>query len=105
MTTTLQRKAVLQARQDTLLHRVGGISDELTSHQEKDWEDLATQREADEVLESLGVEAQIELRAIAAALARIESGNYGHCQICGTSIDSARLDTLPDTPFCQNCAL
>ena len=105
MTTTCQRKAVLMARQDTLHRRIGGISEELTSHQEKDWEELATQREADEVLEILGVEAQIELRMIAGALARLEAGNYGNCQVCGAPIDAVRLDILPDTPFCKDCAL
>ena len=105
MIPTTQRKAILEARQASLLRRIGGIRDELASHQEKDWEELATQREADEVLEILGVEAQIELRMIAGALARLEAGNYGNCQVCGAPIDAVRLDILPDTPFCKDCAL
>ena len=67
MIPTTQRKAILEARQASLLRRIGGIRDELASHQEKDWEELATQREGDEVLESLGVEAQVELRTIKGA--------------------------------------
>ena len=91
MIPTTQRKATLEARQASLLRRIGGIRDELASHQEKDWEELATQREGDEVLESLGVEAQVELRTIKGALARLDSG-------------AARLNVLPDTPFCKDCA-
>jgi RNA polymerase-binding transcription factor DksA len=104
MTSISKRKTILQARQAALLRRIGGISDELGSHQEKDWEEIAIEREGEEVLETLGVEAQTELRAIKAALARIETGEYGRCQVCGSPISAARLDILPDTPFCKECA-
>ncbi len=104
MIPTTQRKATLEARQASLLRRIGGIRDELASHQEKDWEELATQREGDEVLESLGVEAQVELRTIKGALARLDTGDYGRCQVCGSPISAARLNVLPDTPFCKDCA-
>jgi len=99
-----QHKAKLQARQTALLTRIGGIGEELVSHQEKDWEDMALQREGEEVLETLGLDAQAELRAIQAALGRIETGDYGRCQLCGAPISAARLDILPDTPFCKDCA-
>ncbi|MGV8984666.1 MAG: TraR/DksA family transcriptional regulator [Cypionkella sp.] len=98
------RKAQLEARRKDLLGRIDGIKDELESHQEKDWEEIAIQREGDEVLEGMGLEAQSELRAIAAALARVASGDYGTCLKCGTRIDEARLDVLPYTPFCKECA-
>ena len=104
MTPISKRKAILLARQAALLARIGGISDELSSHQEKDWEEIAIEREGEEVLETLGVEAQTELRAIKGALARIETGDYGRCQVCGSPISPARLDVLPDTPFCKESA-
>jgi len=104
MTPISKRKSILLARQAVLLSRIGGISDELGSHQEKDWEEIAIEREGEEVLETLGVEAQTELRTIKGALARIETGDYGRCQVCGSPISPARLDILPDTPFCKECA-
>lgn len=104
MTPISTRKATLEARQVDLLNRIGGIKEELSSHNETDWEELATQREGDEVLEGMGNEAQTELRAIKAALDRVASGDYGTCQKCGAPIGEARLDVLPYTPFCKECA-
>jgi|TARA_B100000809_G_C15027136_1_gene490594 DnaK suppressor protein len=44
------------------------------------------------------------LGAIEAALERIEDGNYGACDECGGTIKKSRLNAIPYTPFCINCA-
>lgn len=44
------------------------------------------------------------LEAVEAALARMESGEYGTCQKCHQPIPEARLDALPFTPYCVQCA-
>lgn len=104
MKSTAERKAQLEARKDFLQGRLAGIGAELDSHDAKDWEEMATEREGDEVLEDLGQSARTELRMIDAALARIEEGEYGYCTICGDEISADRLDLLPATPFCAKCA-
>lgn len=104
MKSVAERKAELDARKADLNDRIAGIGAELDSHEAKDWEEMATEREADEVLEDLGQSAQAELRMIDAALARIEEGEYGYCVQCGSQIAEERLDLLPATPFCPNCA-
>lgn len=45
-----------------------------------------------------------ELRNIATALARIESGDYGYCIKCDEPIASARLEVDPAAKFCIKCA-
>lgn len=40
------------------------------------------------------------LEQIDAALARIEAGTYGHCEICGIDIPEGRLEARPWTPYC-----
>jgi RNA polymerase-binding transcription factor DksA len=97
-------KAQLIARRAVLTARLGEIDAELDSHQSKDWEDLATERESDEVLEGLGLSGQQEIRMIDAALVRIEGGGYGICTKCGADISPERLEVLPYTPFCRVCA-
>lgn len=98
------RKAELLARLATLQGRLAGIEAELDSHDSRDWEDLATEREGDEVLERLGQDGQNEIRMIEAALARIADGEYGFCAKCGGPIAEARLDAIPYTPHCRACA-
>ena len=104
MTSTAERKHQLEQRLADLDQRLGGIAAELVGHDTKDWEDLATERESDEVLEKMGVGSQTEIRAINAALQRIEAGSYGTCVRCGAEIEAARLDLLPFTPFCKDHA-
>ncbi len=103
-TTLSARKAVLVALQAGLNKRVISIKHELASHNDPDWEDLATDREDDEVLEARATSANHDLRQIEAALQRAEAGTYGLCARCGTDIEEARLDALPSTPFCKDCA-
>lgn len=99
-----RRKSQLLDRLNELDARLHGIESELLSHDTKDWEDMATERENDEVLASMGDEGKAEIRMIQAALERIEAGEYGFCTKCGTAIETARLDLLPATPFCAKCA-
>ncbi|MFY0634481.1 MAG: TraR/DksA C4-type zinc finger protein [Vannielia sp.] len=98
------RKAALETRLGELSARLHEIQGELVSHNSADWEELATERETDEVLEGRGVQGQAEIAAIRAALARIEAGDYGFCTQCGSEISQQRLDLLPQTPFCKSCA-
>ncbi|MFC3142748.1 TraR/DksA family transcriptional regulator [Psychromarinibacter halotolerans] len=104
MTTTEDRRKVLEKRLAELEARLQGIETEIDSHQSKDWEDLATERETDEVLETLGTSGQVEISMIRAALDRIDAGEYGYCARCGEVIQPERLDVVPYTPLCRTCA-
>ncbi len=102
--TIAARKAQLVTRRAELDQRLHGIDAELDTHQSKDWEDSATERETDEVLEGLGEAGLAEIRMIDLALTRIDGGTYGECVTCGNDINPARLDVLPYTPVCRDCA-
>lgn len=96
--TLLDRLAELDIR----LH---DIESELDEPRSADWEDQATEREGEEVLERLGESGQAEIARIRAALARIRDGKYGICAQCGEAISEARLAVLPATPLCKDCAV
>ena len=104
MTQHTERRKALLARLSELDTRLHQIESELDSPHSKDWEELAVEREGDEVLERLGSTGQAEIRRIRAALQRLRDGEYGICVQCGEQIDEARLDVLPDTPMCSGCA-
>lgn len=53
---------------------------------------------------SLASETRQQLDAIDAALERVADGSYGVCSRCGQRIADARLDALPVTTTCVDCA-
>lgn len=102
--TLKERRKVLSERLQDLTKRLTKIDAELESPKTRDWEDRAIETEGDEVLESLGHAGEAEIALIRAALRRMDRGEYGICVTCGEEISSERLDVLPFTPHCRNCA-
>lgn len=97
-------RPVLETRLAELKARLQEIDETLDSHQSRDWEELATEREGDEVLERMGSSGKSEIAKITAALARMDEGEFGYCVSCGDEIAEERLDVVPYTPFCHACA-
>jgi len=104
LTHLTERRGQLMARLKELDMRLHAIEDQLDDPKAKDWEEAATEREGDEVLEKLGKHGEAEIRRIRAALQRLRAGTYATCTSCGDTISEDRLDVLPDTPFCKACA-
>ncbi|WP_370257191.1 TraR/DksA family transcriptional regulator [Marinobacter nauticus] len=71
---------------------------------EKDFEEQASQTQNDEVVDSLEAETRAELQQIDHALERIEQGVGNECEQCGNDIDPRRLQVLPYTTVCVDCA-
>jgi len=53
---------------------------------------------------SIGEGLAEKLGEIDAALARMEEGEYGICQVCGREIADERLEAVPATRFCREHA-
>ncbi len=94
----------LRERLKELTARLGRIEQDLDETPSADFGERATEREGDEVLESLGAAGLQEVRMIEAALKRIEEGEFGYCVNCGRPIASARLDLVPHAARCAKCA-
>ncbi|RUM25794.1 TraR/DksA family transcriptional regulator [Rhizobium vallis] len=97
-------RSVLVRRQEELRQRLYAIEQDLERPRDPDDDDRAIERNNDEVLEELGTAGQSELAAIDAALDRLNHGTFGRCSKCGDVIDERRLDAVPYTAICQDCA-
>lgn len=66
--------------------------------------DKAVREEGLDLLDQLDEGEREELRMIDSALMRVQSGSYGTCIECGEEIAPERLQALPYTPRCIDCA-
>lgn len=66
--------------------------------------DIGTDNYEQEFTLSLLQNAGQALEEISAALERIKEGTFGRCEECGDEVSKARLDALPYTRFCIECA-
>jgi DnaK suppressor protein len=48
--------------------------------------------------------AEAKIKSIKLALDRLYQGDYGLCEACGEPIDPDRLEILPHTTLCVQCA-
>jgi RNA polymerase-binding transcription factor DksA len=105
---TAEFRTLLEAERTRLVHAVGFLhlespgngEDELGGGTDNHLGDVATltfERELDEGLEQ---GAQYTLDAIEAALARIDAGTYGTCEVCGRPIGVERLRAIPWASLC-----
>ena len=99
-----QVREQLEARLVQLSDRVSRIQRDLRRPGSRDSQELATERENEEVLEQLDEAETRELAEVRAALERIDAGSYGACGRCGQAIGERRLAALPFASSCIRCA-
>lgn len=102
--TTFNPQAVLDALEAEYAARVAAISRDLAASHSADSAEQAGERQNDEVLQALLVEAEHGQQQAAQAKLRLSNGTYGVCPRCGDSIVAARLQALPTAAFCLGCA-
>lgn len=110
--------ARLDKLRDRLLHMQGRLetdlehSEEATAQQVNIPGELSTHptHAGDHASEGIDAEVAVnqtlrqELDEVNDALERIRTGRYGLCVRCGKEIAEARLEALPQTPVCIQCA-
>lgn len=105
MKTTLIRRRLIRRRNQLFARYRAELerADELDEKQPEDIERATEQWDA-KVLSKLGeVDAQA-LFDVVSAIRRIDSGTYGTCVECGDEIPTDRLDAMPATATCIECA-
>ena len=108
------QKALLKKRA-RLIGNVEKLEEESFMNSQKDFSgdisgykthiaDIGSDASGMELMLGLASNQQKLLQQVNDALARIEDGTYGFCQMCGKPIPQARLEAIPEAELCLNCA-
>ena len=101
-------KAELWRRRGTILETARRAQGELEalrgSERDPEFEEEAQREHEQYTLSLLGEVQRRQVAEIDAALARIDSGEYGLCTDCGNPIEPKRLAAVPFTLLCTECA-
>jgi RNA polymerase-binding protein DksA len=87
-------------------HDIGGASlteatgELLSGSADNHMADTASETYERELDEGLEEDAREQLRQVEKALARIEAGEYGRCEVCGKEIPTERLEAVPSATLC-----
>jgi len=100
-----KRRQAMEERLASMEKRLAAVTKDITKTLSSDFAEQATERENDDVLEEIARETQTTILRLQAAIRRIDDDTYGICSSCGEDIAEKRLDALPETTLCVNCAL
>ena len=64
--------------------------------------DVATEVETRMEDKGLADDVERQIAGIDAALARIDDGTWGVCEVCGKAIDDERLEARPEATTCRD---
>lgn len=77
-----------------------GVEDSSGGSSDNETADVATTTYNAELAQTMRFRYRDRLVDVQSALQRIRDGSYGICAACGAVIPEARLDTMPETPYC-----
>jgi DnaK suppressor protein len=110
---TEQNTSQIRARLEELRAELGGQPEALPIAEDADVNDGGVgQHYADDGTNTFLRERNLALREnaadllaqVEAALRRLDAGTYGICENCGRQINPERLEALPYTAYCIECA-
>lgn len=94
-------RAMLDSERADLVHKLEELSqDGDASELDENFADSAQVTAEQVENRTLSASLQDQLADVEAALARIDEGTYGTCQVCEQPIAEARLEAMPSTRFC-----
>src|SRR3972149_3010858 len=101
-----KQKKILLARRQSLLEKLvqnKEAADDMSDLTRGDDLDQAVATRDREMNYMLTNRERMEIKAIEAALDRIENGTYGICEECSEEIEQKRLEVLPFARYCRDC--
>lgn len=97
---------ILRARKEQIEKNINGMTQELDAlksievNDEGDYAAVSNENMVDNVI---GNQQELELMEIDLALSKIESKEYGTCEMCEEKIGFARLKVKPHARYCIDC--
>jgi DnaK suppressor protein len=96
------REQLIKKRDEVFeAHRLSDEARLVLSEHDIEPEETAQKEAIADVLAILDEKGQKDIQAINKALARIELGEYGSCEVCGKGIEMERLEAIPWTSVCS----
>ena len=106
-TFTEQMQELLYAQKREILEGLAATNEEfraiVAEMDPKDVADVASDDIDRKMIEALGSQDIKRLKAIDAALTRVNQGRYGLCMACGKKIPQERLAAIPYAVLCIQC--
>jgi DnaK suppressor protein len=102
-TTYADRRAQLTAERDRVNDQLRELGYERSSFDDGFADSGQVTAERGEV-QALAGSLLHTLQDVDAALAKLETGDYGECESCGNPIAEARLEAMPTAKLCITCA-
>ena len=104
LTLRARLKGDLDQMTDEALNRGNGDGSGNLSNVPMHMADVGTENYDQEFTLGLIENEQETLEQVVEALARVDAGTYGTCQECGNPVAKPRLQALPHTRYCIECA-
>jgi DnaK suppressor protein len=103
---TVDYRALLEGERAELVHELGelGFGDDGQLRYDPNFADSSQVTAERAEAERLASQLREALDEVERALAKLEEGTYGLCEVCGQPIASTRLEAMPTARLCINCA-
>ena len=101
-----ERRASLEQERERILAQLGAIGhgDAGELDYDQNFADSSQVTAEKGEAEALATKLNETLADVEHALAKLDKGTYGRCEGCGKAIAEPRLEAMPETRFCIDCA-
>ena len=90
----------LQTELKARIHRIEAEKHESNAPDNDQWSDQGGLHGRDDEQFAIQLASKAELNQVGEALARLDAGHYGLCEVCGEEIEAGRLSVLPYAVRC-----
>lgn len=97
-------EGMISNRRDSVSsHSSTGVNESFSNSGDDEYADAATDTFYQELDMTMLNKYRYRITMIDGALGRLDAGTYGQCVRCHQRIGEARLDAIPETPYCRDC--